>query len=110
MNLDVDNLISFFRKNTNKFHNSPLDEQEETSTTPPPSSPPPPSSSTSGSGGTSSGKTPRKWSGAARGKANPTGNTVWASGRQFGKTYMNDPKSVWNTGVKRGPANQLYYD
>ena len=39
------------------------------------------------------GKTPRKWE----------------SGRKFGKTYMNDPKYVWNSDVQRGHANSLFY-
>ncbi len=29
----------------------------------------------------------------------------WESGRTFGKTYMNDPKHKWYSGVKRGKAN-----
>lgn len=32
---------------------------------------------------------------------------VWASGRTFGKTYMNDPKYKWDSGLTRGKANQL---
>jgi hypothetical protein len=40
-----------------------------------------------------SGKTPKKWE----------------SGRKFGKTYMNDPKYVWNSDVIRGKGNSLYY-
>ena len=33
---------------------------------------------------------------------------VWASGRNFGKTYMNDPKYKWESGLTRGKANSLY--
>lgn len=33
---------------------------------------------------------------------------VWASGRTFGKTYMNDPKYKWESGLTRGKANSLY--
>jgi len=39
------------------------------------------------------------------GTANTPG--VWASGRTFGKTYMNDPKYKWDSGVARGKGNQL---
>jgi hypothetical protein len=105
MNLNVDSLINFFEKySQNKENELPLEEQDDTG-----GKETSPQSATSSSGG--SGKSPKKWeSGASRGKANPTANTVWASGRKFGKTYMNDPKSVWNTGLTRGKANSLYYD
>ena len=33
---------------------------------------------------------------------------VWASGRSYGKTYMNDPKYKWESGLTRGKANSLY--
>lgn len=33
---------------------------------------------------------------------------VWASGRNFGKTYMNDPKYKWESGLTRGKSNSLY--
>jgi hypothetical protein len=115
MELNVDELISFYNKALSLDNKLDLDEQEEESSSPEPSSstPPPPASSSGGAsgGGGNSGKTPRKWeSGASRGKANPTANTVWSSGRQLGRTYMNDPKHVWNSGVQRGKANSLYYD
>jgi hypothetical protein len=109
MELDVDVLINFFKKNTfsDRFE---LDEDEGVSSEP---SPPPPSSSSSLGGGGStggSGKTPKKWeSGISRGKSNPIANTLWSSGRNFGKTYMNDPKYVWDSGVSRGKANPLDY-
>lgn len=32
---------------------------------------------------------------------------VWSSGRAFGKTYMNDPKYKWESGLTRGKGNQL---
>lgn len=106
MNLDVDYLIAFFEKFSEKQSESSLDEQDYPT---PPSSQTSSSPSDSGSG--SGGKTPRKWeSGASRGKSNPTANTVWTSGRKLGKTYMNDPKHVWNTGLTRGKSNSLYYD
>ena len=113
MELDVDVLINFYEKNLSLDIKKDLDEQDDDSGSSEPSSPPPPASSSSSDsgGGGSTGKTPRKWeSGASRGKSNPVANTVWSSGRQFGKTYMNDPKHVWNTGVQRGKANSLYYD
>jgi len=33
---------------------------------------------------------------------------VWSSGRTFGKSYMNDPKYKWESGLTRGKANSLY--
>ena len=33
---------------------------------------------------------------------------VWASGRTYGKTYMNDPKYKWESGLTRGKSNSLY--
>lgn len=33
---------------------------------------------------------------------------VWTSGRSYGKTYMNDPKYKWESGLTRGKANSLY--
>ena len=33
---------------------------------------------------------------------------VWASGRSFGKTYMNDPNYKWESGLTRGKSNSLY--
>ena len=38
-----------------------------------------------------------------------TGATVkkWESGRTFSKTYMNDPKYKWESGVSRGKGNPL---
>ncbi len=33
---------------------------------------------------------------------------VWSSGRTLGKTYMNDPKYKWESGLTRGKANSLY--
>jgi hypothetical protein len=33
---------------------------------------------------------------------------VWASGRNLGKTYMNDPNYKWESGLTRGKANSLY--
>lgn len=100
MNLDVDNLINFFSKSSpNK--NVELDEQEAAAAAPAPSAEP------STGGGT--GRAVKKWasnrtmgktymgdpkykweSGLARGKANPVGNTVWASGRKMGPTGGSD--------------------
>lgn len=48
--------------------------------------------------GGKSGKTVKRWeSGITRGKSNQIANTKWESGRKFGKTYMNDPKYVWQS-------------
>lgn len=76
MQLDVDNLILFFKKNTKSSEKTEFTEQDAAAPS---------------SGG--SGKTPKKWE----------------SGRKFGKTYMNDPKYVWNSDVQRGHANSLFY-
>ena len=85
MNLDIDFLIEFMRKNTFPIQKTDLDEQE----TPPASDSP---------AGSSPQKAVKKWeSGLTRGKANQVGNTKWESGRKFGKTYMNDPKYVWKS-------------
>jgi hypothetical protein len=92
MNLDVDNLINFFGKSfSNKSEE--LDEQDAAAAAP--------------GGGT--GRAVKKWAsnrtmgktymgdpkykwetGLARGKANPVGNTVWASGRKMGPTGGSD--------------------
>lgn len=85
MELDVDILIGFFQRYNDKQKD--LDEQET-----------PSSGGETSTAGSSTGKSPKKWeTGLTRGKANPIGNTVWASGRKFGKTYMNDPKYVWKS-------------
>jgi hypothetical protein len=31
----------------------------------------------------------------------------WESGRTFGKTYMNDPKYKWESGLTRSKANPV---
>lgn len=80
MNLDIDFLIDFFKKNSKEITKSEFTEQDT-------------ASGGAGSGG-GSGKKPRAWaSNASRGPANPI-----------------DSKSVWKSNVKRGPANQLYFD
>jgi hypothetical protein len=90
MILDVDFLINFFEKYSQRVKGKELDEQDAPST--------PPSGGGESGGGSSSGKTPKKWeSGLTRGKSNQIGNTKWESGRKFGKTYMNDPKYVWKS-------------
>lgn len=87
MEFNIDRLTSIFEKYSNP--QKELDEQD---------TPAPAASTPAGTTGGGSGKTPKKWeSGLARGKSNPIGNTVWASGRKFGKTYMNDPKYVWKS-------------
>jgi hypothetical protein len=67
MNLDVESLIFFFKKNTKSFEKEEFTEQDSAA------------GGTTGSAPT--GKTPKKWE----------------SGRKFGKTYMNDPKYVWKS-------------
>lgn len=80
MNLDVDNLISFFSGIvSNKVEE--LDEQESDAA--------PAAAPASGGGGT--GKAVKKW----------------ASNRTMGKTYMGDPKYKWETGLTRGKANPI---
>jgi len=49
--------------------------------------------------GESTGKTPKKWeSGRQFGKTYMNDpNYKWESGRQLGKTYMNDPNYTWKS-------------
>lgn len=87
MELNIDTLTKIFDK-YGKEPSLEIKEQEPAAA----STPSTPSS------GASSGKSPKKWeSGISRGKSNPIGNTVWSSGRKFGKTYMNDVKYVWKS-------------
>jgi len=79
MELDINYLISFFKKNTKSPEKVEFTEQESAGSSP--------------AGGGGGGKPPKKWE----------------SGRKFGKTYMNDPKYVWNSDVQRGHANSLFY-
>jgi hypothetical protein len=79
MNLDIDFLIKFYKNNTKSESKEEFTEQDAAA------------GASAPSGG--SGKTPKKWE----------------SGRKFGKTYMNDPKYVWNSDVQRGHANSLFY-
>lgn len=118
MNLDVDFLIDFFRKNTPIKKEKPLDEQDAPEAAAPAPEPAPaasaPSSGGGGGGSTSgtapTGKTPKKWeSGVSRGKANPVGNTKWESGRNLGKTYMNDPHYQWTSGRQMGKTGGSDY-
>lgn len=78
MELNIDYLIQFFKKNTTSTQE--LGEQEEPAAAT--------STSTDTSTPSSSGKPVKKW----------------ASGRNFGKTYMNDPKYKWESGRKFGPT------
>ena len=83
MNLDVDYLIKFYKNNTKSVDKEEFTEQEAAGATP--SAP---------SGG--SGKSMPKWEdvvgGPVRGKANPLGKTG----------------EKWESGVKRGVANQIW--
>lgn len=81
MNLNVDDLINFFEKNTYRSKQEFI-EQENT---------------TSDSG--SEGSQPKKWeSGRSFGKTYMNDpNYKWESGRTFGKTYMNDPNYKWSS-------------
>lgn len=103
MNLDVDNLINFFGKSfSNKSEE--LDEQDAAAAAPAPSAAPVSAPSGGGTGRavkkwasnrtmgkTNMGDPKYKWeTGLARGKANPVGNTVWASGRKMGPTGGSD--------------------
>ena len=85
MNLDIDYLISFYKKNTKKESKEEFTEQDAAA----------PSSTTSTPSG-GGGKPMPKWAdvvgGPARGKANPLGK----SGEK------------WETGVRRGVANQVW--
>ena len=91
MRLDIDELIMFMEKFI-KLDKSEIGEQEG-DTAP---------ASDSGAA-TTSASPMKKWeSGLTRGKSNQIGNTKWESGRTLGKTYMNDPKYIWETGITRG--------
>lgn len=83
MILDIDFLISFFQKYSDKGRDGEMKEQEAT--------PPPAGGSTGGTG-----KAPPKWSdvhgGPKRGKANMLGK----GGEK------------WETGLNRGVANQIW--
>jgi len=84
MNLDIDFLIKFYKNNTKSVDKEEFTEQETAGA----------STGSAPSGG--SGKAMPKWAdvvgGPARGKANPLGKAG----------------EVWNTGVKRGVANQIW--
>lgn len=91
MILDVDFLINFFEKYSQRTKGKELDEQDAPASAPT-------GGGETGGGSSSSGKSPKKWeTGLTRGKANQIGNTKWESGRKFGKTYMNDPKYSWKS-------------
>ena len=81
MNLDIDFLIKFYKNNTKSVDKEEFTEQDAAG------------GGTTTSTGGGGGKTPKRWE----------------SGRKFGKTYMNDPKYVWNSDVARGHANSLFY-
>lgn len=84
MNLDIDFLMEFMKKNTRPISKKDLGEQDSS-----------PEGETSSGG---QGRAIKKWeTGITRGKANQIANTKWESGRKFGKTYMNDPKYVWKS-------------
>ena len=48
---------------------------------------------------------PASDSGAATTSSSPM--KKWESGRPLGKTYMNDPKYKWETGITRGHGNPV---
>ena len=87
MKLDVDYLISFFKKYTNN-EKEEIGEQDAAGSTG--------GGSTDGSTST---KAVKKWeSGRTFGKTYMNDPKYkWESGRKFGKTYMNDPKYVWKS-------------
>ena len=83
MNLDVDYLINFFKKNTSSHSKTEMGEQEDST----------PSSPTGGS--SSTGGSVPKWEDSypiKRGKANP----LMKAGEK------------WTTGLTRGSANQIW--
>lgn len=98
MNLNIDEIISFFQKYSDTEKN--LDEQDAAGT---------------GTGGATtgggSGKTPKKWeSGRVLGKTYMNDPKYkWDSGRKLGKTYMNDPKYVWKSDRAMGKTGGSDY-
>jgi len=99
MDLDINFLISFFKKNTITEGRGEFTEQEAAA---------PAGGTTPSTGG---GKTPKKWeSGRKFGKTYMNDpKYVWKSDRTMGKTYMGDPKYKWDTGAVHGKANPLDY-
>ncbi len=81
MTFDVDRIISFMEKFMNGTKGD-IGEQESTDSG---------TSDTGGGSATSSAPAMKKWE----------------SGRTFGKTYMNDPKYKWETGLTRGHGNPV---
>lgn len=73
MNLDVESLIMFFKKNTKSSDKEEFTEQD--------------AASSAGSSTGGSGKTPRKWS--------------WGGKDGPARGYLDDPKHVWTTGIAR---------
>lgn len=100
MNLNIDELISFFKKFSDIEKN--LDEQETVGGGAP---------SAGATSGGSTGKTPKKWeSGRALGKTYMNDPKYkWESGRKIGKTYMNDPKYVWKSDRAMGKTGGSDY-
>lgn len=87
MNLDVDFLIKFYKNNTKSVDKEEFTEQDAagTSTSSAPSG---------GSGG--SGKAMPKWADVVGGPARGPANMLGKAGEK------------WDTGVKRGVANQIW--
>jgi hypothetical protein len=102
MTLDVDFLIDFLKKYTNKKDVGEIGEQDVAAAAP--ASEPP------AGGSASTGKTPKKWeSGRTMGKTYGGPGYKWESGRTFGKTYMNDPHYQWTSGRQMGKTGGSDY-
>lgn len=83
MNLDIDFLISFFKKNTKSSEKEEFREQDA-------------ASPSAGASTSSSGKVPPKWADVVGGPARGPANMLGKKGE------------VWDTGIKRGVSNQIW--
>jgi len=98
MDLDVNFLITFFKKHTKSESKGEFTEQEAS-----------PAGGTAPS--TGGGKTPKKWeSGRKFGKTYMNDPKYkWTSDRVMGKTYMGDPKYKWTSGRVMGKTGGSDY-
>ena len=98
MTLDVDFVIDFLKKYTDRKNDGEIGVQDA------------PAAEPAAGGSASTGKTPKKWeSGRTMGKTYGGPGYKWESGRTFGKTYMNDPKYQWTSGRQMGSTGGSDY-
>jgi hypothetical protein len=101
MELDIDFLISFFKKHTKVGKEEIIEQDAETSAPAP-----------AGGGTTStSGRAPKKWESGRKFGATYMNDPKhkWTSGRTMGKTYMGDPKYKWESGRQMGKTGGSDY-